>query len=65
MAQAVGRKEPVRLSYEDGQIVVTTGQWESEQSLVAGFAAVRKAGVDFDHDGRESRPRDVVRLVSA
>lgn len=50
---------------DDGRAVVTTGQWESEQALMAGFAAVRTAGVDFDYDERESRPREVVRLVSA
>lgn len=50
---------------EDGQAVVTTGQWESEHALAAGFAAVRTAGVDFDYDERESRPRDTIRLASA
>ena len=49
---------------EDGQAVVTTGKWESQRALTAGFAAVRTAGVDFDYDKRESRPRDVFRLVS-
>jgi quinol monooxygenase YgiN len=50
---------------DDGQAVVTTGQWESGQALMAGFAAVRTAGVDFDYDERESRPREVFQLVSA
>jgi quinol monooxygenase YgiN len=50
---------------EDHQAVVTTGQWESEQALRAGFAAVRTAGVDFDYDERESRPRQVYTLASA
>jgi quinol monooxygenase YgiN len=50
---------------EDGQAVVTTGQWESGQALTAGFAAVRTAGVDFGYDERESRPREVFRLISA
>jgi len=50
---------------EDGQAVVTTGQRESEQALTAGFSAVRTAGVDFGYDERESRPRQVFRLVSA
>jgi len=50
---------------DDRQAVVTTGQWESEQALTAGFAAVRTAGVDFDYDERESRPRQVFKLVSA
>ena len=50
---------------EDHQAVVTTGQWESEQALRAGFAAVRTVGVDFDYDERESRPRQVFTLASA
>jgi quinol monooxygenase YgiN len=50
---------------EDHRAVVTTGQWESEQALMTGFAAVRAAGVDFDYDERESRPREVFKLVSA
>ena len=49
----------------DHQAVVTTGQWESEQALRAGFAAVRTADVDFDYDERESRPRQVFTLASA
>jgi quinol monooxygenase YgiN len=49
---------------QDGQAVVTTGQWESEQALAAGFAAVQAAGVDFGYDERESRPREVFRLIS-
>jgi quinol monooxygenase YgiN len=50
---------------EDNQAVVTTGQWESEQALMAGFSAARTAGVDFDYDEREFQPREVFRLVSA
>lgn len=50
---------------EDHQAVVTVGQWESEQAMMAGFAAVRTTGVDFDYDERESRPREVFKLVSA
>jgi quinol monooxygenase YgiN len=50
---------------EDSQAVVTTGQWESEQALAAAFSAVRAAGVDFAYDERESRPREVFKLVSA
>jgi heme-degrading monooxygenase HmoA len=49
----------------DHQAVVTTGQWESEQALRAGFAAVQAAGIDFDYDQRESRPRQVFTLVPA
>ncbi|HEY3873687.1 MAG TPA: antibiotic biosynthesis monooxygenase [Actinocrinis sp.] len=50
---------------EDGRAVVTTGQWESEEALAAGFAAVRTANVDFDYDERESRPREVFKLIPA
>jgi hypothetical protein len=50
---------------EDQQAVVTTGQRESEQALMAGFATVRTAVVYSGYDERESRPRVVFRLVSA
>ena len=50
---------------DDRQAVVTTGQWESQEALMAGFTAVRAAGVDFDYDERESRSREVFRLASA
>ena len=50
---------------EDNQAVVTTGQWESEQARIAGFSAARTAGVDFDYDEREFRPREVFRLITA
>jgi quinol monooxygenase YgiN len=48
----------------DDEAIVATGQWESEEALSAGFAAVQTAGIDFDYDERESRPREVFRLVS-
>ena len=44
--------------------VVSTGQWESETALAASFATARAARVDFDYDERESRPRQILRLVS-
>ena len=50
---------------DDHQAVVTTGQWESDQALAAAFSAVRAAGLDFDYDERESRPREVLKLASA
>ena len=40
-------------------------QWESDQALAAAFSAVRAAGLDFDYDDRESRPREVLKLASA
>lgn len=48
---------------DEGQTVVTTGQWESQQALMAGFAAVQAAGIDLDYDDRESRPRQVITLA--
>jgi quinol monooxygenase YgiN len=50
---------------EGGGAVVTTGQWESEEAMAAGFAAVQTAGVDFGYDERETRPREVFKLISA
>lgn len=47
-----------------GDEVVSTGQWESERALATSFATARAAGVDFDFDERESRPRQILRLVS-
>jgi hypothetical protein len=48
-----------------GDAVVSTGQWESENALAASFAKAEAAGVDFDYDELESRPREVLRFVSA
>ena len=48
-----------------GDAVVSTGQWEAEDALAASFAAAKAAGVDFTYDERESRPREILRLVSA
>jgi quinol monooxygenase YgiN len=50
---------------EDHRAVVTTGQWESELALRAGFAALRSADVDFEYDERESQPRQVFNLATA
>ena len=50
---------------EDHQALVTTGQWESEEALMAGFSTVRAAGVDFEYDERESRARETFKLVDA
>jgi quinol monooxygenase YgiN len=47
-----------------GDAVVSTGQWESEDALASSFATARAAGVDFDYDERELRPREIFRLVS-
>jgi hypothetical protein len=48
-----------------GDAVVSTVQWESKDAQASSFAAAKAAGVDFDYDERESRPREILRLVSA
>ncbi|MER6946571.1 antibiotic biosynthesis monooxygenase [Nonomuraea sp. NPDC000554] len=48
----------------DGDAVVTTGQWESEDTYKASFVTAREAGVDFTYDERECRPRQVFTLHS-
>ena len=48
-----------------GDAVVSTVQWESQDAQTSSFAAAKAAGVDFDYDERESRPREILRLVSA
>jgi quinol monooxygenase YgiN len=50
---------------ESGGAVVTIGKWVSDDALNAAFAAVTAAGVDFEYDERESRPREVLRIVNA
>jgi quinol monooxygenase YgiN len=49
----------------DGDAVISTVQWESEEALTASYAAVQAAGVDVAYDERESRPREILRLVSS
>ncbi|MFE3452225.1 antibiotic biosynthesis monooxygenase [Nonomuraea sp. NPDC059194] len=50
----------------DGEAVISTVQWESEEASAASLAAVMAAPeVDLAFDERESRPREIVRLVSA
>jgi heme-degrading monooxygenase HmoA len=44
------------------EAIVTSGRWESKEARQAGFAAAAQAGVDFDYDDRESRPRDIFHL---
>jgi quinol monooxygenase YgiN len=48
----------------DGDAVVSTGQWESDQARTASFATARDAGVDFTYDERDRRPRQIFRLRS-
>jgi hypothetical protein len=50
---------------EDHQAVVTTGQCESKQAMMAGHTAVRTAHVATSiYDKRESRHREVFTLAS-
>lgn len=48
----------------DGEAVVSTVQWESEEAFNASFAAVQKADLDIAYDDRESRPREIFHLVA-
>lgn len=46
----------------DTGAIVTSGTWESNEARQAGFAAAKKAGVDFAYDDRQLRPWDVFHL---
>ncbi|MFE0380664.1 antibiotic biosynthesis monooxygenase [Streptomyces inhibens] len=50
----------------DGDAVISIVQWESEEASAASFAAVQAAGfaLDLAYGERESRPREIVRLVA-
>ncbi|WP_378730921.1 antibiotic biosynthesis monooxygenase [Nocardia brasiliensis] len=48
----------------EGDAVISTGQWESEEACAASFAAVASADVDVEFDERECRPRHIVKLLS-
>lgn len=47
-----------------GEAVVSIAHWASEAAQASSLAAARAAGVDFDYDEREARPREIVRLLS-
>ncbi len=69
LAAAAMRPTPGCLSAEcwldvAGDAVISTALWESEQARRASLAAARAAGVDFAYDERESRPREIIRLVA-
>ncbi|MEV0372940.1 antibiotic biosynthesis monooxygenase [Streptomyces sp. NPDC050636] len=49
----------------DGDAVISIVQWESEEAFAASFAAVEAAGLDLAYDERESRPREMVRLMAS
>jgi quinol monooxygenase YgiN len=46
----------------EGDAVVSTAQFESDEALAASFAAAGEAGVDFAYDERERAPRQVLTL---
>jgi len=47
----------------EGEAVVSTGTFVSEEAWTRAVQAVLKAEVDFDYDEREIRPRDVYFLM--
>ncbi|TJZ59024.1 hypothetical protein FCH28_02435 [Streptomyces piniterrae] len=49
----------------DSDAVISIVECESEEAFAAAFAAVEAAGLDTTYDERESRPREIVRIVSA
>lgn len=48
----------------DGDAVVSTGQWESDEAFAGSFAALGQADVDVAFDERERRPRQIFKLSS-
>jgi quinol monooxygenase YgiN len=48
----------------DGDAVVTTGQFESQEALQQAFAAARDLGAAVEFDDRERQPRQIFTLVS-
>ena len=46
-----------------GDAVVSTAQFDSEGAQASSFATAKAAGVDFDYDERERRPREIFQLV--
>jgi quinol monooxygenase YgiN len=47
----------------EGAALVSTGTFVSEEAWTQAVRAVLEAGVDFEYDERETRPRDVHFLV--
>ncbi|PBC80348.1 MULTISPECIES: antibiotic biosynthesis monooxygenase [unclassified Streptomyces] len=63
------RPRPGCLSVEcwattDGEAIVTTGRFESEEALQAAFAGALESGVIVDADEREVRPRQFFTLLA-
>ncbi|MGI5262134.1 antibiotic biosynthesis monooxygenase [Streptomyces angustmyceticus] len=49
----------------EGDAVVSTAQFASDEALAASFAVAQEAGVDFSYDERERLPRQVLTLRPA
>jgi len=47
----------------DGGVLVSMGTFASEEAWTEAVQAVLEAGIDFEYDEREMRPRDVYLLV--
>lgn len=47
----------------EGAALVSTGTFASEEAWTQAVRAVLEAGVDFEYDERESRPRDLYFLA--
>jgi len=45
-----------------GEAVISIAEWESEAAQVSSLATAKAAGVDFDYDEREARPRELLPL---
>ena len=45
--------------------VISIVQWDTDAAQASSMAAVMAADVDVDYDDRESRPRQILQLVSA
>ena len=45
-----------------GAVVISIAHWESEAAQASSLAAAKAAGVDFDYDEREVRPREILQL---
>jgi hypothetical protein len=50
---------------EDGDAVVATGTFESKEQWLQAMRTVADAGIDFDYDERELKPRQVQLLLQA
>jgi quinol monooxygenase YgiN len=50
---------------DTGDAVVSTAKFASEAAQASSLATAKAAGVDFDYDEREVRPREMFRLVSS